>query len=104
MGSYANDRYRAMHQEYGHSGGGTCGNCCNYQKHPTIPSEFYCVAFGFAEKINCIWSGSAFACGLLNKPFLALRPQRKPLVELVAPRSREKDTADPAQFSLFSDK
>lgn len=92
-------RFRAVYSEYGMGSGHTCQRCCNLRKHPTQSSSFICMAYGYKEGVNCTWDLYTNSCGLYNKPFLALRPARRPLVELVTPKEKPKE--DTEQESLF---
>lgn len=93
-----NSALRTMYAEYG-VGTGTCERCCNIRKHPTQANSFICMAYGYAEGQNCVWDLKSIGCGLRNKPFLAISPKRRPLVELTTPR--KKSTKDDNQESLF---
>jgi hypothetical protein len=95
-------KYDLMRKEYGDNFAHQCLNCCNLQKHPYIRAAYHCVAFGLSDNYNCIWEPSELACGIFNKPFLALTPKRRPLVEVYGPQKREVvDDHDDQQLSVF---
>lgn len=91
---------RAMQTEYGMGNTAKCKGCCNLHYAPDKKSVRACIAFGYREDMNCDWDEDFAPCGLYNKPFMALRPTRRPLVEVYGPKKKA-PTEDPMQESLF---
>lgn len=98
MSVNTNTKVRAMYDEYG-MGCGTCRRCCNLQFSPKGKTSLICIAYGYREDVNCTWEEDNIACGLFNKPFLALVPAHRPLVDLLPPPRKTDDSDD--QISFF---
>ena len=94
------DRFRAMQDTYGMNEARHCRDCCNCHPIPGEKNDLYCIAYGWAPQCNCKWDASAYACGLFNRPFFGLTPERKPLVELFSPKQKNTDDVD-SQTSFF---
>ena len=61
----------------------------------------FCKAFGLAGTMDCTWQPDHSGCGLFNQPFLGLRPRRRPLAELYAPKPKEKRKTEDSQMRFF---
>lgn len=91
------DMIRSMYKEYGmvapREDGSLprCGMCCNYQISKLIVGDtlHVCVAYGDGAP-GYRWDPLSFGCGIYNYAFCALRPKRRPLVEV---KSRNKTAA-----------
>lgn len=95
-----NAKTRTMQNEYG-MGEGTCRRCCNLQYPPDSRTTRICIAYGYREDVNCTWEEDSMACGLYNVPFLALRPARRPMVEMVAPKAKPVEDDSVEQLSIL---
>lgn len=77
---------RKMWKKYGMGEEGKCSDCCNLHYHPDYAHEegcttYACVAYGVAKGKDCTWDPNEISCKLYNRPFLAIRPALRPLVE-----------------------
>lgn len=84
----------AMHQKYGLSTCGRCGDCCNFlhgRYHDRYLSK--CAAYGLTHSEATDWRAKYLACGLFNKPFDQLQPKRRPLIETITRGGAEQDNA-----------
>lgn len=91
---------RTMQNEYGIGDHASCKGCCNLQYKPGQRAVRICIAYGYRADVNCDWEEDAKSCGLYNRPFLALHPPRRPLVEVYGPKQKA-PAEDPMQESLF---
>lgn len=78
-----------------------CQTCCNYQSSAILPNQKVCIAYGDNGKAESIWDPSSFACGLYNRPFRALRPRRRSILETKSSASSAQLDGDEDVISLF---
>ena len=92
------DKYKLMQREYGTDVLHVCGKCCNCQTDPEDKRRKICIAFGLSPMVDCSWDANKRACGLYNRPFRGLRPERIPLVQIYEPKMKQDDTEQTRLF------
>lgn len=94
------DKLRLMRKEYGEGPGKQCGDCCNCQKGILGNHTRVCIAFGEVDYFDCSWEAMNTGCGLFNKPFRGLTPERRPLVFVYGPKAPAQKDDEFEQFEL----
>lgn len=96
----ANKKLGKMQKVYGQDLSHKCGSCCNCHNSTHKPGTRVCIAYGDVDYTDCAWNPNDYGCGLYNKPFHALTPERRPLVLVYGPKPPVKEDDDFAQAEI----